>query len=131
MATTELTHGLAHIGLTVKDLHASQAFFEAIGFKKFGEDPSYPAVFLKDAHGAITLWAHKEEPHVEFDRKRNIGLHHFGIRVGSQANLEALLHTVKHLHGVTVETEIVEVASQGLHQFAVYEPSGIRVTFVF
>ena len=46
------TRGLNHVGLTVRDLDASVAFFtEGLSWETAGGDPDYPSVFVTD--GAI------------------------------------------------------------------------------
>jgi hypothetical protein len=57
-ADEKLTAGISShdVGLSVKDLVASFAFFAALGFDKIGEVESYPALFLSDESAMITLW---------------------------------------------------------------------------
>ena len=80
------TQGIHHAGLTVPDLSQARAFFEsALGFEAVGEVPDYPAVFLSDGSVMITLWQ-AEDPAtaIPFDRRRNLGLHHFALRVSDK-----------------------------------------------
>jgi len=87
-ATTEqdknqqaITKGVHHLALTVKDLAVTQRFFEnTLGFKKVGEVPEYPAAFVSDGQIMIALFqASNPQESVNFDRKNNIGLHHFSL----------------------------------------------------
>lgn len=48
--------GAFSISLTVKDLHASQAFYEKFGFKKFGGNPDKNWVILKNGDHLIGLF---------------------------------------------------------------------------
>jgi hypothetical protein len=55
----------------------------------------YPAAFVSAAAGVITLWEVRDrETAVDFDSHRNIGLHHFAIRVASEAELTELFERV-------------------------------------
>ena len=48
--------GAFSISLTVKDIHASQAFYEKLGFKQFAGDPSRNWVILKNGSTVIGLF---------------------------------------------------------------------------
>jgi catechol 2,3-dioxygenase-like lactoylglutathione lyase family enzyme len=103
--TDSITRGLDHVGLTVLDLEASRAFFvECLGWKVVGGKPAYPAVYVSDGSGVITLWR-VEDPtsYVGFDRRKNVGLHHLAIKVPSRAALDELHAKVATWPGVSVE----------------------------
>jgi len=94
-ATVKPTAGIDHIGLAVSDLNASTNFFvEALGFKVAGRDPKYPASFMSNGEMNLTLWQTSDDT-VEFNRKKNVGLHHLAIRVPSFEALDSLYQTVK------------------------------------
>lgn len=99
------THGVDHVGLTVMSLADSLAFFtDVLGWKQTGGRPEYPAAFVSDGAGAVTLWEIQDrDGAVQFDRRRNIGLHHLAIRVASEAALADLFARASRWPGVEVE----------------------------
>ncbi|MEM9566956.1 MAG: hypothetical protein AAF974_01510 [Cyanobacteria bacterium P01_E01_bin.34] len=84
MAMTEaMTQGAHHIGLTVCSRYSlhSGLFGRCAGFKQVGEKPDYPAVFVSDGTVMLTLWqTQNPQTATPFDRKTNIGLHHFALK---------------------------------------------------
>jgi catechol 2,3-dioxygenase-like lactoylglutathione lyase family enzyme len=125
-----LCSGISHVGLTVSSLEASRAFFEALGFAKIGESPSYPAVFLSEASSGsiITLWQASEGAN-EFDRKSNVGLHHLAMKVPSEEALDAAYEAVLKVPGATSEFS-PEPFGFGKHAM-VLDPSGVRVELAY
>lgn len=121
-----------HVGLAVTDLEASQAFFvEGLGYTVRGRDASYPAVFLSNGHGMVTLWG-LADPNTAtpFDRKRNVGLHHLALSVTSFDALDALHTRLASMPGVRIEFA-PELAYGGPSKhMMVYEPSGNRIELV-
>ena len=100
---TAKTLGIDHFGLTVSDLHASLDFFvHALGWTQFGGNPGYPSAYVTDGVSTITLWQQTEQG-AGFDRRANVGLHHFALKLASEAALHALFDTVKAYPGVMVE----------------------------
>ena len=126
-----VTKGAHHIGFTVSELEESARFFTNIlGWKEVGRKPEYPAVFVSDGKIMLTLWEVKEDAPVQFNRKRNIGLHHFALQIESE---DALLQLHKKLETKGVEIEFApEFLNQGpAKHMMCYEPSGIRVEFIW
>ena len=80
-----ITQGAHHIGLTVPNLSQTRDFFvNILEFEQIGEVPDYPAFFLSDGTTMLTLWqAVDPDNATSFDRKNNIGLHHFALKVDS------------------------------------------------
>ena len=103
--TDAITRGAHHIGLTVSDLSATQAFFvKALGFQQVGEVPDYPAVLLSDGTTMITLWQAEDPANaVAFDRKNVIGLHHFALLVENHASLDTLHNKLQQTADVEIE----------------------------
>ncbi len=127
------TRGVDHVGLSVLDLSASQAFFEdCLGWKLVGERPDYPAAFVSDGTTMVTLWqVANPDSAVRFDRRSNVGLHHLALRVSSQADLHALFHAAEKWPGVAVEFG-PELSGPGPKQHAmVYEPGGNRIELAY
>lgn len=126
-----LTQGVDHVGLTVANLKQSAAFFtDCLGWRLLGEKPDYPAAFVSDGHTRVTLWQ-VSDTHVEFDRRRNIGLHHLAIKIGTLADLRAVYQRVAVWPGVVVEFA-PELSGKGpkVHCM-IREPGGCRIEFAW
>lgn len=130
MDSTSLTTGTDHVGLTVKDIGVTSAFFiDCLGWKKVGEKPDYPAVFVSDGHLLLTLWQQKDEAGASFDRKANIGLHHLAIRAANEAAFDTIFERVSKWPGVKVEFAPELLGKGPKRHMMIYEPSGIRIEF--
>ncbi|WP_118182751.1 VOC family protein [Paraburkholderia phosphatilytica] len=131
MNPDSLTSGIDHLGLTVRNIEVTSAFFiECLGWKKVGEKPDYPAVFVSDGRIMLTLWQLKNaEPGSEFDRRSHIGLHHVALRAKDERAFDEILQRVSNWPGVKVEFP-PELLGQGpKRHMMIYEPGGIRVEF--
>jgi catechol 2,3-dioxygenase-like lactoylglutathione lyase family enzyme len=127
------THGIDHIGLSVRDLSSTRKFFcDGLGWQVLGERRDYPAVFVSDGHGIITLWQ-VESPSTAtaFDRRANVGLHHLAIAVVERAGLDALHKRLSNWPGVEVEFGPQPSGAGPKIHFMVLEPSGVRIEFAF
>lgn len=127
--TDSLTRGLDHVGLTVKDLETSRAFFvDCLGWKVVGGKPAYPAVYVSDGSGVITLWRIEDPSHyVDFDRRKNVGLHHLAIKVQSRAALDELHAKVAAWPGVSVEFAPELSGAGPKFHMMLREPGGNRI----
>jgi catechol 2,3-dioxygenase-like lactoylglutathione lyase family enzyme len=127
------TYGFDHVGLSVRDLASSRQFFcDCLGWHLVGERPDYPAAFVSDGHGVLTLWQ-VETPNeaIAFNRRANVGLHHLALAVVDRASLDALYQRVPNWPGVIVEFgPQLSGAGPKIH-FIVREPSGVRIEFAF
>lgn len=125
------TLGLHHLGLAVSDLKASANFFtQALGWTIAREVPEYPAIFVTNGNAFVTLWQ-TEPSATPFDRRKNVGLHHFAIRVASEAALSAVFAKAAAHPGVRVDFEPELLRGGPAKHGAVFEPSGIRVEFIW
>ena len=127
------TYGFDHVGLSVRDLASSRKFFcDCLGWGVVGERPDYPAAFVSDGHGVLTLWqVESPDEAIAFDRRANVGLHHLAIAVVDRAGLDALYQRVSNWPGVVVEFgPQLSGAGPKIH-FIVREPSGVRIEFTF
>lgn len=132
MTDVAITRGLHHLGLTVPDLAATRAFFiEALGFRQVGERPAYPAAFLSDGTTMITLWqAADSATAVPFDRRTNIGLHHFALRVDNAAALDAAYARLKVTAGVEIEFAPEPLGDGPTRHMMCYIPGHIRMELI-
>ena len=126
-----MTTGVHHIGLTVSRLEESAGFFTSVlGWQEVRRNEEYPAIFVSDGSIMLTLWAIKEEPASQFNKNQNVGLHHVAFHVGSEADLNTL-HQRLLDNGVNMEFA-PELLRQGpAKHMMCYEPSGIRVEFIW
>jgi lactoylglutathione lyase len=127
-STDKLTAGVSHVGLSVSDLEKSNAFFEAIGYKKIGGDDKYPSIFLSDGDSMITLWQ-TDDAATPFDRRKNVGLHHLAIKVPSLEALQTVYDTVAAMEGVKTDFAVQALTGTSLTHAMVFEPSGNRIEF--
>jgi catechol 2,3-dioxygenase-like lactoylglutathione lyase family enzyme len=127
------TYGFDHVGLSVRDLASSQQFFcDCLGWHVVGERPDYPAAFVSDGHGVLTLWqVEAPDEAIAFDRRANVGLHHLALAVVDLAGLEALYQRVSNWPGVIVEFGPQPSGAGPKIHFIVREPSGVRIEFTF
>lgn len=125
------TLGLHHLGLAVSNLRASAAFFtNCLGWSVAREVPEYPAIFVTNGNAFITLWQTEDSPQ-QFDRRRNVGLHHFAIRVTSETALNEIFQRVSSYPGVVAEFSPEFLRGGPARHCMVFEPSGIRVEFIW
>lgn len=126
------TQGLHHLGLTVPDIEATAAFFtEVLGYEVVGENPDYPAVFVSDGVTMLTLWqTTNSETCTKFDRKQNIGLHHFAIKLADEQQLTALHSYLLEHKKAEIEFAPEPLGASTLRHMMCYIPGGIRVEFI-
>jgi len=124
-----LTQGPHHIGLTVPNINAARDFFvNVLEFDQVGEVPDYPAYFISDGTSLLTLWQAVEPDHaIPFNRKTNVGLHHFAFKVDGVATLNAIHEKLKTAPGVEIEFA-PELLGNGPTQHMMFAiPGGIRM----
>lgn len=127
-----LPTGLDHLGLAVRDLEATKNFFvEALGFRVTGEDADYPSAFVVNGHARVTLWQ-VEDPDsaVAFDRRNNVGLHHFALAVSSDEVLDAMHERIGAHPGVTIEFAPEPLGGGPSRHMMFRDPSGIRMELI-
>ncbi len=126
------TQGAHHVGLTVPSLAEARRFFiDALDFEQVGEVPDYPAAFVSDGTVMITLWQ-AEDPSTAtaFDRRRNIGLHHLALRVGSSEALGALARELGARDDTDIEFEPEGLGSTGIRHMMCRIPGNIRLELI-
>ena len=125
------TLNIHHLGLAVRDLDATTDFFtEVLGWDIVRELPDYPARFVTNGAAFVTLWQTRANP-IEFDRKANVGLHHFALRVESQSALNDLFVKAKSHPGVRVDFAPETLGSGPAQHCIFFEPGGIRMEFIW
>jgi Glyoxalase/Bleomycin resistance protein/Dioxygenase superfamily len=79
-------------------------FVNALGFTEIGRKPDYPAVYVSDGRATLSL-LHTSDPgdYTDFDRRRNIGLHHLALATTSSAELDDLFEKLSKWKGVKAE----------------------------
>lgn len=132
MSMAGKTQTIDHLGLTVRDLEASRAFFvDALGWEQFGGNPDYPAAYVTNGAAKLTLWQAKVDDPINFDRQANIGLHHTALKVPTKQDLTALFETVSTWPGVKVEFAPEFSGNGPKEHFMVLEPGGTRLEFSY
>ena len=124
-----ITQGVHHLGLTVPDIGTTRDFFvDVLEFKQVGTVPDYPAYFLSDGTNLLTLWqALEPDTATPFDRKTNIGLHHFAFKVDGIETLNALYEKLKTTAGVEIEFAPEPLGGGPTQHMMFYIPGGIRM----
>lgn len=127
-----LTRGLNHLGLTVRDVDITTAFFETVlGWNVTARDASYPRTTVTDGHLRLTLWQVQTDDAAPFDRKTTLGLHHLALEVADQDTLNALAATLQQTDNVVVEF-MPEAMGQGPRQHMMFaEPGGLRIELLW
>lgn len=127
-----LIRGADHIGFSVSNLSASKNFFmKTLGFALRGEDPSYPSVFLSNGEITVTLWRVSDGAiAIPFDRKNNVGLHHFAFKVDSEEKLRALYQRLQETDGVKIEFKPEPLGNGPAKHMMIRDPSGLRLEFI-
>lgn len=126
------TQGIHHLGLTVRDIQEVSTFFcDQLGFEVVGKKPDYPAIFVSDGTVMLTLWQvpNGVDP-VSFDRRRNIGLHHFALKVADHCTLDKLFGRLKEHDGVALEFGPEPLGQTGSRHMMCAIPGGIRIEFI-
>ncbi len=127
------TQGINHLGLAVKNLDESKRFFtEILGWEESGYDGSYPRTAVSDGAARLTLWQIDHSlPIEEFNRRKNIGLHHLALEVSSEAMLNEIYQKVSNYPGATIDFSPELVGSGPRKHMMCNEPGGIRIEFIW
>lgn len=130
--TTVNTLGIHHLGLNVPDIKQTAAFFiEQLHFKQVGEKPDYPAIFVSDGTVMLTLWQVSDvSKMVAFDRKQNVGLHHFALKVANIEALQRLYQQLVLLDDVEIEFAPEPLGNLPIQHMMCFIPGGIRLELI-
>ncbi|WP_133469915.1 VOC family protein [Paraglaciecola marina] len=126
------TLGIHHLGLNVPDIKQTAAFFiEQLQFERVGEKPDYPAIFVSDGTVMLTLWQVADRDNmVSFNRKQNIGLHHFALKVANIEALNSLYQRFKLLDNVEIEFAPEQLGDLPIQHMMCFIPGGIRLELI-
>ena len=127
------TRGINHLGLSVRDLNQTVAFFvDCLGWEESGRDDSYPRSAVSDGNIRLTLWEVDHTLDVNaFHFRQNVGLHHFALELETEAELNAIAERVQDFPGVSIEF-MPELVGQGPRKHMIFnEPGGIRIEFIW
>jgi len=132
MESIVMTKGINHLGLAVKNLDKTAAFFiEILGWETAGGRPDYPAIFVTDGDAFVTLWqVENPEKAIEFNRRQNVGLHHLAFTVDSLDKLHALHEKFLKADAVTIEFAPELLGKGPTTHMMIREPSGNRLEFI-
>lgn len=127
-----VTQGAHHVGLTVPSIDETRDFFvNVLEFQQVGEVPDYPAYFVSDGTLMLTLWQATDPATATlFDRKTNIGLHHFALKVDGLATLTAMHETLSKTEGITIEFAPESIGDGPTQHMMFYIPGGIRMELI-
>jgi catechol 2,3-dioxygenase-like lactoylglutathione lyase family enzyme len=126
------TAGIHHLGLTVPNIDTARDFFiDALGFKFLGGVESYPSYFISDGVVMLTLWqAVTPEAALAFDRKNNIGLHHFALGIHDSVDINALYDQLALRDDVTIEFKPEPLGQSGKVHMMCGIPGNIRLELI-
>lgn len=126
-----ITSGVHHVGLSVKDVEKTALFFiEILGWKEVKRKNDYPAIFVSDGNNLITLWQINDNTPIEFDRKKNVGLHHLALRVKSLELLEELHLKIKSNNDFKIEFSPESLNGTNTIHMMCVDSNGIRIEFI-
>jgi len=129
--------GIHHIDLTVKDAHASRAFYEAVlGFMGYGLGDSYPIGYdfdLKRGDGFCSIGIRSESgPRTGREHDRYTpGLHHLAWEAESREDVDAMYAHLQSI-GATILDAPAEYPKYGPTYYAVFfaDPDGLKLEYV-
>ncbi len=127
-----LSEGVHHVGLSVSDVQQTRDFFVAVlGYREVGGKPDYPAIFVSDGVTLLTLWqVDSHEKVADFNRRKNIGLHHLALKLKARTDLAALYVKLQSERGVSIEFPPEPLGTSGLEHMMCTIPGGVRMELI-
>lgn len=124
--------GLAHLGLTVRDIGASEAWYtQVLGLvrlfvERHGTGDGYAVVMTRPGTGLFLGLDHHPDADGEMFSPLRTGLDHLALQVSSRADLDEWR---RHLDALGVEHgEVLETAEPAAHAlFSFRDPDGIPI----
>ena len=88
-------------------------------------------MFVNDGATMITLWQAADPANaVPFDRKNNVGLHQFALKVENSNALDELFHKLDTTNGVDIEFAPEPLTGGPTKHMMCFIPGGIRVELI-
>lgn len=78
----------------------------------------------------VTLWATKEQPLNQFNKNKNVGLHHIAFQLEAEEELNNLYEKLNS-NSVKIEFSPEQLGQGPAMHMICYDPSGIRIEFVW
>lgn len=117
--------GAFSISLTVKDIHASKAFYEKLGFSVMGGNIEHNWLIMNNGEHVIGLFQGM------FDKNMltfNPGWNQQAQPVGSFTDVRQLQRELK-AHGISIVGDEADESSSGPASFVVVDPDGNPILF--
>ncbi len=129
--------GIHHIDLTVKDAHASRAFYESVlGFMGYRLSDTYPHGYdfdLKDSDSfcSIGILSARGDNASRTHDRYSPGLHHVAWEAESRADVDSLYAHLQSI-GATILDAPAEYPKYGPTYYAVFfaDPDGLKLEYV-
>lgn len=129
--STPQTSGIHHLGLTVSNVEESAEFFASyLGFNIVARKPDYPAIFVSDGRNTLTLWQVQSDSPLPFDRKSQLGLHHFALLLAEGLSLDEVYKSLQSADNVQIEFPPQLVGPGPARHFMMTIPGGPRMEIV-
>src|SRR5262249_29586446 len=123
-------NGIAHIQLTVRDVHQSRSFYHKLLHECFGMTIQYdePDTFycIGGRTGVLIRSAAPEHRDTPFDQWR-IGLHHLCFRLRSREDIDALHVAMKEIGAKIIRAPKQGPWAPGYYSILFEDPDGIRI----
>lgn len=117
--TNTLPLGAFSVSLAVKDIHASKAFYEHLGFSVLAGDLARNYLIMKNGNALVGLFQGMFEKNI---LTFNPGWDENGQAIGTFTDVRAIQRHLKE-KGITLETEADE-SGKGPASFVVLDPDG-------
>ena len=130
--TVPMVTGLHHLGLTVRDIGASEAWYsEVLGLVRAFDEPhgtgdGYAVVMMRPGTGLFVGLDHHPDADRQMFSPRRTGLDHLALQVASR---EAIDEWITHLDALGIEHEALSESMQPApHALVVFrDPDGIPI----
>lgn len=130
--------GIHHIDLTVKDAHASRAFYESVlGFMGYRLADAHPTGYDFDRRGgdefcSIGILSARGEHADRMHDRYSAGLHHIAWNAASREDVDAM-HAHLQSIGANITDPPADYPKYGPGYYAVFftDPDGLKLEYVF
>jgi len=123
-------NGIAHIQLTVRDVHRSRSFYHKLLHECFGMTIQYDEAdtfyCIGGRTGVLIRPSAPEHRDTPFDQWR-IGLHHLCFRLRSREDIDALHVAMKEIGAKIIRAPEQGPWAPGYYSILFEDPDGIRI----